>query len=123
LDRVGREKALDQLVAEGLSPMMLRVADYVDGVAVKMERLERDGRARPLQVVLRRRNQADCGDCASIESAIDSSEQWMEVICAAAVVLPYLTELCAAACGAWLTFLAAYGVCLEIIALCRTIYG
>jgi post-segregation antitoxin (ccd killing protein) len=121
LDRAGREKALDRVLAEGLSPMMLRVADYVDGVAVKMERLERDGRARPVQIALSR--QGGCGDCSAIEGAINDSEQWMEVICAAAVMLPYLTELCAAACGAWLTFLASYAVCLEIIAICQAIYG
>jgi len=121
LDRVGREQALDRLVDEGLSPMMKRVADYVDGVALKIERLERDGRARPFQVVLSR--QGGCGDCGAIEGAINDSERWMEVICAAAVLLPYLTELCAAACGAWLTFIAAYGVCLEIIAICQAIYG
>ena len=120
LDRVGREKALDQLVAEGLSPKMLRVADYVDGVAVKMERLERDGHARPLQVALRRQG---CGDCSAIEAAINDAEQWMEVICAAAVILPYLAELCGAACGAWLTFVAAYAVCLAIVDICYAIYG
>jgi hypothetical protein len=121
LDRVGREKALDHIIAEGLSPMMLRVADYVDGVAVQMQKLERDGHARPLQVALRR--QGNCGDCSAIEGAINDSEQWMEVICAAALILPYLTELCAAACGAWLTFIAAYAVCLAIVDICYSIYG
>ena len=36
VDRVGREAALDRLIKEGVSPFMRTVADYVDGVAEKM---------------------------------------------------------------------------------------
>ena len=54
VDRVGREAALDRLIKEGASPFMRTVADYVDGVAEKMERLERrSGGGVALQIALR----------------------------------------------------------------------
>jgi len=120
LDRVGREAALDQLIAEGLSPMMLRVADYVDGVGAKMAQLERDGHARPLQVSLRQPipSSSDCGDCAREADQVSGAVQMATVACAAAAAFPPFAELCVAASLAYLTFLAAYAVCLAIIGFC-----
>ena len=120
LDRVGRETALDQLVAEGLSPMMLRVADFVESVAVKMETLERDGGARPLQVAMRQPipNSSDCGDCSREAEQVNSAVQILQVTCAAAVAFPLLAELCVAASLAYLTFVGALAVCLAIISFC-----
>jgi len=120
LDRVGREAALDQLIAEGLSPMMLRVADYVDGVAVKMEALERDGHAKRLQVALRQPipGSSDCGDCAREADQVAGAVQMATVACAAAAAFPPLAELCVAASLAYLTFIGALAVCLAIISFC-----
>ena len=120
LDRVGRETALDQLIAEGLSPTMLRVADYVDSVALQMETLERDGRARALQVALRQPipNSSDCGDCAREAEQVNAAVQIAQVTCAAAAAFPPLAELCVAASLAYLTFVGALAVCLAIISFC-----
>ena len=123
LDRGGRETALDQLIAEGLSPLMLGAADYVDSVAVKMEKLEREGRARALQVALRQQGPVDCGDCSALEAGINSAEQWLNVICAAAMLFPYLMELCAAASATYVAFVLAFAVCLVIVDICYAIYG
>ena len=65
LDRVGREAALDRLMKEGLSPIMLHVADFIDNVGAKMEAVERSGGARALGVALRQPipDHTDCGNC------------------------------------------------------------
>jgi hypothetical protein len=120
LDRVGREAALDQLIAEGLSPMMLRVADYVDGVGATMEKLERDGRARPLQVALRQPipNSSDCGDCSREAEQVQGVLNIATVACAAAAAFPPLAELCVAASLAYVSFAGAYAACLAILAFC-----
>ena len=122
IDRVGREKALDQLFAEGLSPLMLRVADYTDTVAVKMETLERSGRARPLQIALRRQT-VDCGSCSDEQTQVASAMQAATVVCAAAIVFPPLAELCAAASAAYLVFQTALAICLFWVEVCNAIYN
>jgi len=120
LDRVGREKALDQLIAEGLSPMMLRVAHYVDGVGGQMEKLERDGLARPLQVALRQPipSSSDCVDCAREAEQVNGAVNMATVACAAAAAFPPFAELCVAASLAYLTFVAALAICLAILSFC-----
>ena len=75
VDRVGREVALDRLIKEGVSPFMRTVADYVDGVAEKMERLERrSGGAVALQIALRQPipDQVDCGNCNQEQQQVDN---------------------------------------------------
>jgi hypothetical protein len=121
LDRTGREKALDQLVAEGLSPFMLRVADYTDTAAAKMEAMERSGRARPLRISLRR--QMDCGSCSDEQSQVAGAIQIAQVVCAAAIVFPPLAELCAAASLAYLVFQSALAICLFWVEVCNAIYN
>jgi len=121
IDRAGREKALDQLLAEGLSPFMLRVADYTDTAAAKMEAMERSGRARPLRISLRR--QMDCGSCSDEYGQVASAIQMAQVVCAAAFVFPPLTELCAAASLAYLVFQSALAICLFWVEVCNAIYN
>ena len=121
VDRVGREVALDRLIKEGLSPMMLHVADFIDVVGEKMEALERSGRARPLQVALRQPipNTNECYNCGQEKAWVENAEQMMLVACAVAIVFPLFAEACAAATLAFLTFYAAYSICLAILAFCE----
>ena len=125
LDRVGRESALDRLIKEGLSPVMREVADYVDGVGTKMERLERSGRARPLQIALRQPipNQTDCGDCEQEKQQVDILLNMMTVTCAAAAVIPILVEACVVLSATYITFYVAYAICSAIVALCDAYYN
>lgn len=122
LDRVGRELALDRMIKEGLSPSMLAVADYVDGLAEKMERVERRaGGTRALQIALRQPipSGGECGDCAREKQQLDITENIMVIACAVAVVFPILAEACAVATMTYLTFYGAYAVCLAILAFCE----
>lgn len=121
-DRVGREAALNQLIAEGLSPFMIRIADYTDSVAGKMETLERSGRARQLQIALRRQN-TDCGSCSDEQSQTANALQMATVVCAASGAFPPLAELCIAAGLAFLVFQSALGVCLFWVEVCNAIYN
>jgi len=121
IDRVGRERALDQIISEGLAPFMLRVADYTDTAAAKMETLERSGRARPLQIALRR--QMDCGTCSDEQSQVANALQIATVVCAGAAVFPPLVELCAAASLTFLVFQSALSICLFWVEVCNAIYN
>lgn len=125
VDRVGQEVALDRLIKEGLSPIMLHVADFMDGVGEKMGALERSGRARPLQVALRQPipEPTQCYQCDQEKAWMDSALHAATVICAAAAVFPALLEFCAAASAAYVSFYMAYSVCLLILALCEFYYG
>ena len=125
VDRVGREAALDRLLKEGLTPLMVHVADFVDQVGVKMGALERSGRARPLQVALRQPipEPTQCYQCDQEKAWVDGALHAATVICAAAAALPVLIEFCAAASAAYLAFYLAYSVCLMILALCEYYYG
>jgi hypothetical protein len=122
IDRAGREKALDQLIAEGLSPLMLRAADHADAAAGKMEALERSGRARPLQIALRRQN-ADCGNCSDEQSQAANALQIATVVCAASGAFPPLAELCVAAGLAFFVFQSALAICLFWVEVCYAIYN
>jgi hypothetical protein len=125
LDRVGREAALDRLIKEGVSPFMRSVADYVDGVAEKMERVERrSGGAMALQVALRQPipNSGSCGDCEREKDQVDALLNIATVICAASIIFPPLLEACAAVTMAYLTFYMAYGACLAIVAFCEAFH-
>jgi hypothetical protein len=122
LDRVGREAALDRLMKEGMSPLMSTAADYADGVAEKLERLERrSGGAMALQVALRQPipSRTDCGNCERERAQVDECMQVMTVACAVAAIFPVLAEVCAAACATYLTFYGAYSLCLAIVAFCE----
>jgi hypothetical protein len=121
IDRAGRERALDQLVSEGLSPLMLRVADYTEAAAGKMETLERSGRARQLQIALRQ--QVDCGSCSDEQSQVSNAIQIAQVVCAGAIIFPFLAELCAAASAAYMVFLSALAICLFWVEVCNAIYN
>jgi hypothetical protein len=125
LDRVGREGALDRLIKEGLSPLMREVADYVDGVGTKMERLERSGRARPLQIALRQPipSQTDCGNCDQEKQQVDTMLNIMTVTCAAAALIPVLVEACAAVSAAYFSFYIAYAICSAVVAFCDAYYN
>lgn len=125
LDRVGREAALERLIKEGVSPFMRSVADYVDGVAEKMERVERrSGGAMALQVALRQPipNPGGCGDCERERQQVDALLNIATVICAASIIFPLLLEACAAVTAAYLTFYMAYGACLAIVAFCEAFH-
>jgi hypothetical protein len=124
LDRVGREGALDRLIKEGVSPLMREVADYVDGVGTKIERLERSGRARPLQIALRQPipSQTDCGNCGQEKQQLDTMLNIMTVTCAAAAVIPILIEACAAVSAAYFSFYIAYAICSAVVAFCEAYY-
>jgi hypothetical protein len=125
LDRVGREVAFDQLRQEGLSPLMNRVADFIDSVGTKMEALERAGRARPLQIALRQPipDTVDCGNCNQEKGQVDIAENIALVACAAAALVPPLAPACAAASATFLTFYTAYAVCQAILQLCKAYYN
>jgi hypothetical protein len=125
LDRVGREAALDQLRQEGLSPLMNRVADFVDSVGAKMEALERSGRARPLQVALRQPipDTVDCGNCNQEKQQVDTTENIALVACAASAIVPALAGACAVASATFITFYLAYAACQAIVQLCRAYYN
>jgi hypothetical protein len=126
LDRVGREAALDRLLKEGLSPLMRTVADHVDGVARKMERLERrSGGAMALQVALRQPipDPVDCGNCEQERTRVDNALHATTVVCAAALLIPLLGEVCAAASATYLAFYVAYSVCLAVLAFCDAYYN
>lgn len=125
LDSVGREVALDRLIKEGLSPLMLHVADFIDGVGAKMEDLERSGHARPFQVALRQPipDHTECGNCEQEAAQVENAMSVMTVVCAAALVFPLLAEVCAAASATYVTFYAAYSICLAIVAFCDAYYN
>ena len=124
-DRVGREAALDRLIKEGISPFMRTVADYVDRVAERMERVERrSGGAIALQVALRQPipDPVDCGNCDQEKEQVDYALNIATVTCAASIIFPILAELCAAATATYLTFYAAFAICLAILAFCEAYY-
>jgi hypothetical protein len=126
LDYAGREAALDRLLKEGLSPLMRTVAEYVDGVAEKMERVERlSGGAMALQVALRQPipDQVDCGNCEQEQQQLDATLNMATIICAAALVVPLLVEACTAATLTYIAFYGAYAVCLAVVALCDAYYN
>jgi hypothetical protein len=126
LDRVGREEALDQLLKEGLSPFTRTVADYVDRVAEKMERMERrSGGAMALQVALRQPipEPVNCGNCDREKQELDITQNMATVVCAAAAIIPLLVEACAVASATYLTFYLAFTICNAILALCRAYYN
>jgi hypothetical protein len=125
LDRVGREAALDRLMKDGLSPLMLHVADFIDQVGGKMEALERSGGARALGVALRQPipDQTDCGRCEQEKEQVDNALQVATVICAASLIFPPLAELCAAATATYLAFYGAFAFCLVIVALCEAFHN
>src|SRR5688572_953940 len=126
LDRIGREAALDRLIKEGLSPLMRQVADYVDGIGEKIERLERrSGGAMALQVALRQPipDPVDCGNCDQEKAQADNALQVATVACAASVIFPLLAEVCAAASATYLAFYTGYSICLAILAFCRAYYN
>jgi hypothetical protein len=126
LDRAGREIALDRLTKEGLSPFVRTVADYVDGIAEKMELVERrSGGAVALQVALRQPipEPVDCGNCDQEQSQLDTMLNIMTVVCAAAAVFPLLIEACAVASAAYLSFYGAFVVCAAIVAFCNAYYN
>jgi hypothetical protein len=122
LDRVGREAALDRLINEGASPFMRTVADGVDEVAEKMERVERgSGGAMALQVALRQPipNPTECPSCEQEKEQLDAILNIATVLCALALAVPVLAEACIAASMAYLTFYMAYSVCLAIAFFCE----
>jgi hypothetical protein len=121
IDRSGREAALNQLIQEGLSPLMRHVADFVDSLGAKMERVERSGRARPLQVALRQPipDSYQCGTCEQEKAQVENALQVMTVVCAASLIFPFMVELCAAASATYLVFYSAYAVCSAIVAFCE----
>jgi hypothetical protein len=125
LNRVGREAALDRLIKEGLSPLMLQVADVVDGVGEKLRALERRGGARALQVALRQPipDYMECGSCEQEKGQMEAAMQIMTVTCAASLVFPPLAEVCAAASATYLTFYGAHSICLAIVAFCEAYYN
>jgi hypothetical protein len=125
IDRVGREAAVDRLIKEGMSPFMRNVADYVDDVAEKMERLERrpDG-AMAMQVALRQPpEQVYCGTCEPIQGGMDYSMAQATVVCAAAAAFPPLGPACAAASVVFLVYHSAYALCLVIVQVCESYYN
>jgi hypothetical protein len=125
LDRVGREVALNQLIQEGLSPLMHRVADYIDEIGTKMGRLERAGRARPLQVALRQPipDTVDCGNCNNEKAQVDNAIAVMTVACAAAAIFPAALIACQAASATYLAFQTGYAICLAVVQLCEAYYN
>jgi hypothetical protein len=126
VDRVGREAALDRLIKEGVSPFMRTVADYIDGVAEKMERLERrSGGAVALQIALRQPipEQADCGNCNQEQQQVEATLNIATVACAASLIFPLLAEACAAATATYVTFYSAFAICLAIVAFCEAYYN
>lgn len=125
VDRVGREEAFNRLMKEGLSPLIRDVADYIDSVGVKLEAVERSGRARPLQVALRQPipDFVDCGNCNNEKAQVDYALQVTTVVCAAALAIPLLAELCAAASLTYVTLQASYAICLAVVAFCDAYYN
>jgi hypothetical protein len=126
VDRVGREAALDRLIKEGVSPFMRTVADYVDGVAEKMERLERrSGGAVALQIALRQPipDQVDCGNCNQEQQQVETTLNIATVACAASLIFPFLAEACAAATATYLAFYSAFAICQAIVAFCKAYYN
>jgi len=124
LDRAGREAALDRLIEEGLSPSLREVADYVDGVGAKMERLERAGGARPLQVALRQPipDTVNCGNCNQEKSQVETAQHMLEVACAAALLLPILAPACEAASATYVVIVMAAAICMLVVQLCEAYY-
>jgi hypothetical protein len=124
LDRVGREAALGRLIKEGLSQSLREAADYVDGVGTKMERLERAGGARPLQVALRQPipDTVDCGNCNQEKQQVENAQHVMEVACAAALLFPLLGPACEGAAAAYLVVVSAAAICLLVVQLCEAYY-
>jgi hypothetical protein len=126
VDRVGQEAALDRLIKEGVSPFMRTVADYVDGVAEKMERLERrSGGAVALQNALRQPipDQADCGNCNQEQQQVEAALNIATIACAASLIFPPLAEACVATTATYLAFYGAFAICLAIVAFCEAYYN
>jgi hypothetical protein len=125
LDRVGREAALDRLMKDGLSPLMLHVADFIDQVGGKMEALERSGGARALGVALRQPvpDPVDCGNCEQEKQQVENALNAATVICAAALLFPPMAIACEAATATYLAFYGAFAFCLVIVALCDAYYN
>jgi hypothetical protein len=90
-----------------------------------MEGLERSGHARPLQIALRQPipDYTECGNCQQEAAQVENALSVMTVVCAAALVFPLLAEVCAAASATYLTFYAAYSICLTIVAFCDAYYN
>lgn len=65
---------------------------------------------------------SDCYDCAHEKAWVEGALQVATVVCAAALVIPLLAEACIAATLAFLTFQAAYAICLVILAFCEALH-
>ena len=97
----GKEKGLDLLLAEGISPLMGRAADALDQLATILD----ERASRTVRVAARQ-----C-DCDSVCNLVDAAEAAMTGACAIAAIFPPAAEVCAAACATYLSVVAACGVC------------
>ena len=97
-----KEAVVDALLKEGFTPALERMAVQLEAVATNMDRSARQVRAVAL---------AQATSCDEICGFTDLLKQYMEVVCALAMVLPAAAELCIAAAGAWMGALTACALC------------
>jgi hypothetical protein len=102
LDLAARERALDQLLAQGVTPQWLRAADVFEGLA---DRLDATAvRAIRLQDT----------NCAAMREFRDSLGDAMNAVCGFAALFPTpaTAEACAFSYGAWVgAYLAVFLLC------------
>jgi hypothetical protein len=114
-----KEVALNRIIAEGLSPMMLKCAEYIDGLVARLEQIEGNpaAKARLQQVLLR---QSDCGlaACQQTEAQLHTAMDFATGICAAMVLFPVLAPVCEAASATVLTMLTAAATCWAAYQIC-----
>jgi hypothetical protein len=111
-DQIAREKALDLLLKEGLSPSLHRTADALEEMAVLLDATRR---SRIQTVALM---QATPGQCADVCSGAETQGQIAAAVCAFAgsvALVPGAGELAGAACAAafasWSSFQAGCSLC------------
>jgi hypothetical protein len=97
-----KEAVVDALLTEGFTPALERMAVQLEAVAARIDRNAQQVRAVALA-------QGTSGD--EICGFTDALKQYMEVVCALALVFPAAAELCVAAAGAWMGGLSACALC------------
>jgi hypothetical protein len=99
IDYAARNRALNDLQANGLTPRLLAAAAFFDSVSEQL-----DG-AAILRPVALRKDSVNCADIAAVKNGLSD---YMGIVCAFAWMGPAAADLCFAAAGAYGGAYAAY---------------
>jgi hypothetical protein len=99
VDYAARNRALNDLLANGFTPRLQAAADFFDKVSAQ---LDETAVLRPIAL---RKDSVNCADIASVRNGL---ADYMSLVCAFAWMGPAAADLCMAAAGAWAGAYATY---------------